>query len=901
MTAPIKKPKTPEQKAAAVEAQKRYRAKKKAAADLTVGEMTVDEIVAAVAEFRAAVQDDFGAETDSGIQQTAEEPAVLKIQSQDIGEFVAPPDPSELTVQEVDDSRQQQEVDDSRQQQEVDDDTAGIRFSIGTNAYDNLPVQYVAPDFDAMRETLLVTVSPHKGMAFFCAPFAAGPHDKPEKYPDEKPWRLKKLTLPRSWISFDADAFGYPDDETGEAATAAECCASFLARAEAFKGFAHTTASHTDERPRLRLTLATSRPVTRAEGEALGKALEIALAPTGGVLFDPSVYRGEQPCYLPVQADDKPPFKAWRFDGVEVNPDDYLAGFVEPAEAEAREVVDWSPDEASRAESALLAIPNDLARPEWFKLLSAAKEAGVSKEAAEQWSNTYDYGDARKATAAEREFPYQWASITVGKAGGVSADFLFTEARKHGWQDPILAALFADVGEAVPAAEILAAVDLLAKYDDLDYQTHRKLAAKKYKISVATMDKLVSDKRKELAAAAAVADAAVVGPTADWIDKGLVFTPLNAPVDGAVLLAALVAIIRRFVFCSEHVALAEAAWAMLTWMQAELDLMPRLGGMAPAKRCGKTRNQEVLHHLVFNPLAAVNLSTAVVYRIIAKGEVTLMLDEVDTWLSHENANPELIGIVNAGHSRNGVAWRVNPETLEVESYQCFAPAALAGIGRLPPTVTDRCIPVLLKRKLMGEQADKLKREQKKEFTPLRAQIHRWITDNRAAVANLVQSGKCTIELGNDRAEENWEPLLALAAQVGKEWYEKMKAAALVLEANGGDEGGDHLLEDIREVLATNPSPYSTQGSTGFAGTGRVVQDGHVVVATLAAALRQSYGWKKLTPRGLGNMLKSYEIRSEAGRVGDKPVACYSAIKLRIVFDRYLKPEEKVEEEKKPKK
>lgn len=890
MTATIKKPKTQktaEQKAKAVEAQRRYREKKKAAA-----------------------------------AEAAEAAEAVTVESVTLAEdtFVAPVDDCELVAPEqevvVEQEVAVEEDVEVEQEVEVEEDVENgnmIRLSVGANAYDNQPAQHTAASFEVMRETLLAVVSPQKGMAFFCAPLGTGIHDDPEKWPGEKSWRLGKLVLDRFFISFDCDGFGYEDENEDEfeygQPTPAECFRQFVRHLSAFKGFGHTTSSSTPEEPRMRVTLALGKPVSRAKGEALGKALESILAPDGDVLFDPVVYRGEQPCYLPVQAKDgdgKPIgalLETFRFDGAVIDPDLYLPDWVEPSEPEAREVPELSPADMARADSALMAIPNDerfAKRDDWFKLMASAKEAGVSKDIAEMWSAKFDYKNDRKARKAARDFPYQWQSIKVGKAGGVGPGLLFSEAAKFGWDDPAIAEMFGG-GEFVPNAEILAAVEMLAGMDALNYAKYRKIAAKHYKISVAVIDNLVDGKRATLAAAAAVAAAADAGPTDGWIAKELTFTPLSAAEDGAALLADLVKTIRRFVFCSEHVALAEAAWVMLTWMQADLDLMPRLGGMAPAMRCGKTRNQEVLYHLVFNPLAAVTLSTSVLYRIIAKGEVTLLLDEVDTWLSHKNVKEELVGIVNAGHSRNGVAWRNNPETLEPEPFPCYAPAALAGIGRLPPTITDRCLPLLLKRKLPGEQADKLKRGQKKSLTPLRARIHRWITDNRKVIADLVNpedadDGKdremCVIDLGNDRAEENWEPLLALAYVVGGEWSEKMRVAAKALELKGGDEGGDHLLQDIRELLASNPRPSVPYGADQFPGTGHVVQgNGKVVAQTLAAALRP-LGWEKITPRGLGNLLKSYEIHSKDERLeGDrKKVCCYSLADLQETFKRYLKAE-----------
>lgn len=867
MTDTIKKPRTPktaEQKAAHVESQRRYREKKKAVAAEPIS-ATIEEVSVAAEPILAVIE----VAVDEAIEVAAQEDeALLKIQDQASEDEVL---------------------------SKISDQEEGIRLSVGEHRGDNLPVQHTAASFEDMRETLLSVVSPRKHMAFFCAPFAVGFHDDQDKYPGEQAWRLGRLVLPRPWISFDCDGFGYPDaEEDAEMDPPAKCYEMLLARASSLKGFAHTTSSHTDELPRLRLTLALSRPVTRAEGIALGKALESDLAPNGGVLFDPVVYRGEQPCYLPVQIEGQPPFKSWCFDGAEVNPDDYLAGFVEPEVGTEREVEEWAPDEISRAESALMAIPNDLGRADWFKLLSAAKEAGVSKECAEAWSSQFDYKDTRKQCKADREFPYQWSTIKIGKAGGVSADFLFKEAAKAGWDDPAIGELFGDVKpDVLPRAEILDGVKELANYDELSYQQYRKASAKHFKISVAVLDQMVTAKKIEMAAAAAVAAGAASGtlnPTEGWFAPELTFTPLAAPEDGAALFADLVKTIKRFVFCSDHVAAAEAGWSMLTWMQDDLDLFPRLGGMAPSKACGKSRNLEVIELVVHNPLYVANCSPAVLFRVVQDRKPTLLLDEVDTWLTSRNASDELRGVINHGYKRPGNVPRVNPDTLEVELHSSFAPAALAGIGLLPETIASRSIPVRLTRKLVGEQADKLKRGEKKSFTPLRARIHRWITDNRKAVADLVQSGKCAIDLGNDRAEDNWEPLLALADKVGGEWPNMMRDAAKTLEANTGDDGNDRLLQDIREIMASNPMPTVPYGADAFHGTGHVVQEGGVIVKTLAAALH-THGWEKLTPRALGNMLVGYEIRSEPKWIAGKTVPCYSEIKLNVVFDRYLKAED----------
>ncbi|MBT6529750.1 MAG: AlpA family phage regulatory protein, partial [Betaproteobacteria bacterium] len=65
----------------------------------------------------------------------------------------------------------------------------------------------------------------------------------------------------------------------------------------------HTTASHTAEAPRARAILLSSRPVSREEGIIVCQSLQEQISShlgDGAVIFDESVYRGEQPIYTPV-------------------------------------------------------------------------------------------------------------------------------------------------------------------------------------------------------------------------------------------------------------------------------------------------------------------------------------------------------------------------------------------------------------------------------------------------------------------------------------------------------------------------------------------------------------------------------------------------------------------------
>lgn len=313
-----------------------------------------------------------------------------------------------------------------------------IRFSLGTNNFDNCPEQHTADSFESFRETVLATVSPAKHQMFFCAPLKSGPHYNP-KFQGDNHWRIVENVEPWNVLTFDADGFGHYDAEGEPLAglpSPAECFAALLVRLEAFKALAYTTSSSTPERPRLRIAVALGEAVSRAHRQAFSTAVEKWLAPNDDVLWDRSVYRGEQPNYCPVQREGDAPFTAYRFDGQAICPP---PGWVEPDPRSAAADSEYTPDLTGRADSALMAIPNDEAfahRDDWRDLLTAAKEAGVTKEVAEYWSNSFDYGNARKASKAAKAFPYQWKSLKVGKANGLREGLLFKTALKAGWIDP---------------------------------------------------------------------------------------------------------------------------------------------------------------------------------------------------------------------------------------------------------------------------------------------------------------------------------------------------------------------------------------------------------------------------------------------------------------------------------
>ena len=171
-----------------------------------------------------------------------------------------------------------------------------IHYSRGLNKYDNTPVQHAVENFDAFEAAVLGDRAEAKGLQYVCSAFDLGPHRDPKKYPGHNHWRNGHLAVPRIFQPFDCD--GFRDADTfGKA----------RAYWQRFRGFGYTTASHTETAPRARIVLALNRPVGREEGIRLGYALQAAALQKLGadaIQFDASVYKGEQPLYLPLTASE---------------------------------------------------------------------------------------------------------------------------------------------------------------------------------------------------------------------------------------------------------------------------------------------------------------------------------------------------------------------------------------------------------------------------------------------------------------------------------------------------------------------------------------------------------------------------------------------------------------------
>jgi len=268
----------------------------------------------------------------------------------------------------------------------------------------------------------------------------------------------------------------------------------------------------------------------------------------------------------------------------------------------------------------------------------------------------------------------------------------------------------------------------------------------------------------------------------------------------------------RFVaFPSDQARHAVTLWAAHTHLLDAFENTPRLILSSPEKQSGKTRTLEVLDLLVPAPELCVSPSAAVLFRIVgaahnpkATGPLpTILLDEYDTiFLGVATERSEDVrSLVNSGHRRGATVPRCDGPTHQPIRFQIFAPVALAGIGDLPDTITDRAVTVRMRRRSPTEQVDPFRlRDHENHGIELRDHLADW-SGRRVTTAETLRPD---LKLPDgtvlaDRPADVWEPLLAVADLAGGDWPRKARMAAqtFAVAPAASTSRGTELLRDIR--------------------------------------------------------------------------------------------------------
>jgi hypothetical protein len=364
----------------------------------------------------------------------------------------------------------------------------------------------------------------------------------------------------------------------------------------------------------------------------------------------------------------------------------------------------------------------------------------------------------------------------------------------------------------------------------------------------------------------------------DFIDP----EPWPYPVSGNMLLDELAGLVDKHIVVDDHGKVAIALWTVLAYLVDVVDIMPNLAITSPEKRCGKSTLLELLMRLVRRPMPGVMLSPATVFRAIEKWHPTLLIDEADGLLKNGRGddNLELRSVINSGHTRAfAFVPRCEGENHEVRNFSTWSPKAIALIGRMPDSMADRSIHIEMRRKAKTDTIAKLRETQPGVFEELQQKIIRFVIDNGDAIKAVTPSFPPGL---NDRAEDNWSPLFAIAEIAGGNWKDLAWRAAVAL--SGDDDSADNFATILLRTLKQDFEDQGENHSSGFQSTTDICEH----LNQDKEAPWQGAKFKNgMTEELLARRLHPYKVKSDRPFINGKKVRGFYWSKLNPVFERYL--------------
>jgi hypothetical protein len=371
------------------------------------------------------------------------------------------------------------------------------------------------------------------------------------------------------------------------------------------------------------------------------------------------------------------------------------------------------------------------------------------------------------------------------------------------------------------------------------------------------------------------------GPILPWPGSRHEYAEREVSMGLSGILASTIVFLRKYVVVTSEQAVAIALWAAHTHAIDAFDCTPYLQIGSATKRSGKTRLLEVLEPLVAKPWFTGRTSAAALVRKVDAERPTLLLDESDAAFGGEKEYAEALrGQLNTGYRKSGKATVCvgQGSKIEARDFSTFCPKAIAGIGTLPDTVSDRSIPIILRRRMSDEPCERWReRDGHAEAMPLRDLLGEW---SAKALEHLRDARPDLPSNLGDRQADVWEPLIAIADLAGDDWPARARAAAAALSGSLDDSDITiELLRDVAEIVTKIPPHQDVIASTAL--IEKLVADEDRPWATWRK------GEKPITPRGLARLLDPLDVHVDQYKVAGERIRGYRIDAFADAIARYL--------------
>jgi hypothetical protein len=345
--------------------------------------------------------------------------------------------------------------------------------------------------------------------------------------------------------------------------------------------------------------------------------------------------------------------------------------------------------------------------------------------------------------------------------------------------------------------------------------------------------------------------------------------------DGSALLRDVEHFISRFVVLPARMLLPLALWSLGTHLFDAFDSFTYLVITSPTPRCGKSRVQEILALLCANSERTSNISEAAMFRLIERFKPTLLLDEMEQIREKGERAQILRNLLNAGNRRDAVAIRCAEAGKSIERCSVYCPKALAAIGSLPDTITDRAIVIRMQRRTREEKIERFVFQRvEPQGREILERMAAWSQRHQGTVQTAYANAP-DLDFLEDRDAESWAPLFSILAVANSSRLAELRGCAEALCGQKQDDTAEEhfavrLIRDATGVLRDDEK--------------------HIASADLLARLRtledSAWGDPSFDARRLAKHLRAFGLKSKPVRIGDSTPRGYIAAEIRERAFRY---------------
>jgi hypothetical protein len=211
-------------------------------------------------------------------------------------------------------------------------------------------------------------------------------------------------------------------------------------------------------------------------------------------------------------------------------------------------------------------------------------------------------------------------------------------------------------------------------------------------------------------------------------------------VNGAALIQQLAEYFGRHAkFEHDEIPTVLAVWVMAGYAHMAFPISPYLAITSAQRGCGKSRVLELIAEVGFRAKPIViNPTPAVLFRSLHDSAQVMLIDEFED--ATEDAKRAMITVLNSGFTNGGQVPRCVGDEHNIKRFQTYSPKAFAGLSRLPETLQNRSLPILMMPKT---HADKIQpffpAEYEKQAQRWRDDLAIWALSNAPELAKASRS------------------------------------------------------------------------------------------------------------------------------------------------------------------